>query len=88
MQFPAKSPAVAQARARKDLADKLMAAFGGPGKTQQAVAKAAHRLVDKSERQIITYLRQEADAPHWVVDLVNEYVIAKTERLARRIEGQ
>lgn len=87
MQYPAKSPAAAQARARRELKDKLFQAFGGPGATQKTIADAAHRLTSKSRRQIITYLHEEADAPHWVLNLVTDYVIAKTERLARRIEG-
>jgi len=88
VQFPAKSVAEAQARARRNLRELLFAAFGGPGKNQQDIAKAAKPRIKRSERQIITYLKEEADAPHWVMDIVTEIVIAKTERLARRIEGQ
>ena len=87
VKFPAKSPAAAQAKARRELREKLEQAFGGPGSTQQSIAAAGHRLTAKSKRQIINYLKEEADAPHWVLVLVTEYVIDKTERLARRIEG-
>lgn len=88
MHFPAKSAASAQARARRNLKEKLFFAFGGPGKNQQDIAKEAKGKLERSERQIINYLKEEADAPHWVMDIVTEIVIAKTERLARRIEGQ
>lgn len=84
---PALSPAQEQAIARREVADLIWRAFGGPGKTQKAVAAAGAKLTGYSERQIVNYLKMEHDAPLWLARTVEKYVIAKTERLARRIEG-
>lgn len=73
-------------RARKRVADLIWEACGHEG-TQAAVARAAAKLVKMSDRQMINYMQRKADPPLHVADALEAYVIAKTERLARRIGG-
>lgn len=87
MKNPAYSPDQWRQMKRREVASLIHQAFGGPGATQKAVAQAARKLTGTSERQVINYLHKEHDAPAWFVDMIRTHVIAKTERLARRIEG-
>lgn len=73
-------------KARKKVADLIWAAFGDRG-TQAAVAKAAARLTQVSDRQIINYMQRRCDPPLHVADRLEAYVIAKTERAVKRLGG-
>ncbi|WP_296222427.1 hypothetical protein [uncultured Sphingomonas sp.] len=75
-------------RARKKVADLIWEAFGDAGHTQAAIAKAAAKLTKMSDRQMINYMQRKADPPLHVADALEAYVVAKTERLARRLGGE
>lgn len=81
------SAAARRDAARKKVSDLIWAGFGDVGHSQKAVAKAAARLTKKSERMIINYMQRKNDAPHYVAEMLEDWVVAKTERLARRIGG-
>lgn len=88
MQNVAKSVASVREATRKKISDLIWAGFGDAGHTQKAVASAAARLTRISERQIINYMQRKHDAPHYIAEILEDYVVAKTERLARRIGGE
>lgn len=70
---------------RRDDANLLWAAFGGP--SQQAVADQASRALGVTDRQVINWLKLENDMPSWAVKAAMHYVRG-VERIARKIEGQ
>lgn len=73
--------------ARKKVADLIYYCFGDAGHTQKAVAKAAGRFVQKSDRMVINYMQRKNDAPHYVAEMLEDWAVQKAERIARRIGG-